>query len=65
MDNNLLYKSFVSANSILFCQLSGHLLFDNMKLILKYDKDLNNEEDESEEKPEEETLMKEVSTKKY
>lgn len=32
MDNNLLYKSFVSANSILFCQLSGHLLFDNMKM---------------------------------
>jgi len=32
MDNNLLYKSFASANSIVFCQLSGHLLLDNMKM---------------------------------
>ena len=32
MDNNLLYKSFISANSILLCQISGHLLFDNMKM---------------------------------
>ena len=46
MDYNLLYKSYISGTSIILCQLSGHLLLDNMKMEkqrtgLKYKKIFN------------------------